>query len=155
MLFVFSYSLLYAQNDSGRVTFHVKAIDRKNGIDFSVQCEEKYREIFIDKKGNAYFFWGKPDNPISASFSSDTASINIVKNIITPAFIDKLLNCCAKYNCPDTDCGYFTYINENGKATHFAAIDLNYSGNDKCGSDKLNRLIKMLDTFYNRYAFPK
>jgi hypothetical protein len=155
-LLVFHFSLVSAQHDSGKTTFHVKAaIDTKNGISFGMLCDEKYKQIFIDEKGGAYFFWGKMMNPTSTSFSADTASVDTVKSIITPAFVDAIDKCTLGCSMDKENCPYWLFIYVDGLPKYSADIDTNCIAKDKCGNERLQRLVNLLSTFDKRYRFPK
>jgi hypothetical protein len=157
LLLVFSCSLVFAQQDSGKATFHVKqnhTLDESNSIQFTYQCKGVYRTIFIDKNGNDYFYWGKPETTTSASFLADTVSVDTVKSIITPEFVGKLNKCYPKPGESDNKCNYFIVIIVNGEPFS-ATIDIDRINKKSCEYLRLERLISIMDTFYNRYAFPK
>ncbi|HXP48924.1 MAG TPA: hypothetical protein VN922_03160 [Bacteroidia bacterium] len=155
-LLFFHLSLVFAQQDSGKTTFHVRpVIDTENGISFVIPCEENFKQIFIDEKGGAYFFWGKMMNPTSASFSADTASVDTVRNIITPAFVDAIDKCTLGCSMDKEKCPYWLFIYVDGLPKYAANIDISCTGKDKCGNERLQRLINLLNTFDKRYRFPK
>jgi hypothetical protein len=155
-LLAFSCSLVFAQHDSGKATFHVKHdIDkdkRISNVEFINGCGEKYRRIFIYKDGNAYFFWGRNKNPTSVSFSSDTLAIDSVRSIITLDFVNKLQSCSNKSSI--SSCIYGASISGN-EGDSFVVIEVDEANSDKCTSSGLQSLVKLLDIFEKRYAFPK
>ena len=153
ILFVFVGSALFAQEDSSSTaTFHFKRnADKHNGIAFSYGCAGKHKDVFIDKEGNADFYWGANNNPTSASFISDTVLVKTFESIITPSFIDTLNQL---YNT-DHRCGYFIRILDNGRTINGAIIDEGLVNESMPVPNKLRMLIKLLDDLNNRYAFPK
>jgi hypothetical protein len=146
-------SALFAQQDTTMTaTFHFKRnADKHNGIAFSYGCGGKHKDVFIDKDGNADFYWGGNDNPTSASFTGDTALVAIFQSIITPSFIDSLN---MQYNT-DHRCGYFVRILDNGRTVNGCIIDESMVNDSMPVPNKLRMLIKLLDDLNNRFAFPK
>lgn len=125
LLLLFSCSLVFAQQDSARATFHMKhrepalIIDKSNGVSFFFFGGNKNENFFIDNNGNAIFYWGKSNSPTSASFSNDTAAIDTIRSIITPAFITSINKC----GVSDVSYGYAAAITVNGVATYFGVIE--------------------------------
>jgi hypothetical protein len=143
---------LYAQQDTGKMTFHIKQTkDKNDGISISYWCKEKYKEIYVGENGGAYFFFGNQYNPNSASFLSDTGSISMIKKIVTHTYIDSL----KRIFVMPTQCGYFIKITVDGISKYSVNIDDEYASKIPTDFAKLDDLIKLMDVFYNRYAFPK
>lgn len=134
-----------------------RTFDNNNGVIFEyrgIKNQKGICEIYIDKNGNADFYWGELGNPTSASFSADSVSVDTVKNIISPDFIDTIRSLSSGFKL-DTTSYYFMGIREKGKINYNTYFDKSYIEMRKYGANRLSRLIKMIDTFYNRYAFPK
>jgi hypothetical protein len=153
IVFVFIGTTLFAQEDTTiTATFHFKRnADKHNGIAFSYGCSGKHKDVFIDKDGNADFYWGADNNPTSASFTNDTALVTTFQTIITSSFIDTLNQL---YNT-DHRCGYFVRILENGRTINGAIIDEGLVNESMPVPNKLRMLIKLLDELNDRFAFPK
>jgi|GEM_PF-5305060 len=141
-------------------TFTIRAAcDRKNGTGFSYGCSPKKisMEIFLCKGGGAYFYWNKNfgadgSKEDSLCISSDTAAINLVMRTISQDFVKKIDAGCPK--CPDTQCGYFIRIVENGKyeGYNFAALDEATIKKYPDDMKRLQPLIDMLNSLMKKYG---
>ncbi|HSY77774.1 MAG TPA: hypothetical protein VK890_12990 [Bacteroidia bacterium] len=157
-LFLFNCSFLYAQQDTGKVTFRVKRDTVKNiELHFVQRSEGGERGIIINEQnGSAIFFWSNSNNRASSSFAADTASIDTLKNIITYQFLNDVRACLVNYKNVISHSNYVVLIHtlDNGKM-YGATIDQNFINNAGCNADKLNKLVRLLNTFDKRYRFPK
>lgn len=138
--------------DTAISTFHIQhEAQIGNGIAFSYGCKGDHRDVFISNDGTAIFRWGGNANNTSASFTGDTVTINVFKNIITAPFIDSL----SKVYTNDHRCGYFMRILQDGRVINGVIIDDYMVADDMKVPPKLSVLIKLLNDLYKRYSFPK
>jgi len=155
---LFNCSLLCAQQDSGKVTFHIGDANKNIQVHFIEQYNgHKDRGITVDiEKGNALFYWITPNNKGTSSFAADTASVDMVKAIITHAFVNELKECLKKYQGGISQSNYVVMVtNLNNGISYGATIDQNFINNAGCYGDKLSKLVLLLNIFDRRYRFPK
>ncbi|HWY98713.1 MAG TPA: hypothetical protein VNY36_06490 [Bacteroidia bacterium] len=157
-LFLFNCPLLYAQQDTGKVTFHIKDTSKNIQIHFMEEYNgHKDRGLTINEQnGSSTFFWANASNSGSSSFLGDTASADTVKAIITRAFVNDLKECLKRYQATINQLNYVVLVtNLNTGISYGATIDQNFINNAGCNADKLNKLVRLLNTFDKRYRFPK
>ena len=154
-LLVFHFSLLFAQHDSGKATFHVvSANDKHYELSFAEDCPGLHKKITVDEKGNGNLYWGGRRNYNSSSFTADSVTVDSIRNLITIALVNEVNSYCLNKSCPKTACNYIISI--AGKSNVYGAmIDVDFAVKGKLGFDDLDKVIKLLDRLYNRYAFPK
>ena len=147
--------MLFAQQDSGKTTFHVvSANDKKDELIFSRRCTGDNRKMTVDGNGEANFYWGGVKNYNSSSFLADSALVDTVKSLITLSLINDLNNYCFNHSCPKSACNYVVVIAEK-ETVYSASIDADYADKNQSGFHKLDRLIGLLSDMNNKYAFPK
>jgi hypothetical protein len=147
LLLVFITPILRAQQDTGKMTFAIKP---SPVLFFSEHCNNNTMGISVDPNENTFSWELSGQKRKTVTIKAHTDWIDTMKSIITPAFINMILDCCQKHSYPQTTaCGYYISIMESGKITFCVVLDKNYTKNRYCGSDRLQTLIDLLLRVYN------
>jgi hypothetical protein len=117
-----------------------------NGVTFSYTCHSNdsvSKTIFVGQKELNYTLQINHKTVENKKLIDSNLLLNI-ESIVTFDFINRLINCCRKNNCPDTICYYYISL-KKGKKSESVYIDLNFANIKLCGDDDFNKLIQMLN----------
>jgi|GEM_PF-3051680 hypothetical protein len=140
-------------------TIHIKAPpDQKNGISFSVHCDNTdtiFKEIFMSGTDNFLFYWGNMNSPTSVSFKEDSNSVHLVKSLLTTDLLYTLEHNSDSVEDFRLPCAYTITTIKDGVVKSYDALPAGEIKNNIVGYDKLRRLARVLQKLYDKYHFPK
>lgn len=130
-----------------------KVIEQPDGITveyFDKKSDECHPSIFIGDSLQILFRCYSKDDYYRIDISKATVEMKRLRQLVTQNFIQGIGRCCERKHCNDTAHGYYL-MNKKGDKNEYIYLDINFVSPDKCGSDKLNEIIELLDKINKNY----
>ena len=124
-----------------------KIVDQPDGITigyFNTKVDTCLPQIFIGDDLQILFPCYSKGKYKRVDISSETGEVKRLRQLLTSEFISTLNQCCIDKDCPDTIHGYFLMV-KKGDKYDIQYLDIGHATYDKCGTDQLTEIIKLMN----------